>query len=377
MEPTPDDKLAASVFALGLSAGFVRREDVVRWADRRIAEGDVPPPWLIDLSLSEGQHLLDVVGDLKRLAEDAGPVVTCEAAYALLPDVAGYSFARAAALAKRVYRITYERLGGDWSQPLLATTDRLADDFDFLRDGYLNSTEQAVVGAFQQFVEDHRVERLVRLLLPVRWATEDEDASEPAARTGPLVHVALSSWIVQDGNYGDFSVGQEARFALEFYPPNGLRPVQDRPPHAQHLGDSRYRVVGQVVYVGPDAWVIDVGSVMVFREESPPAHAVVGQRVEGEVYVGIDPFFYFERLHGQPGMPPLTYPWVVRQVLRQTTPWVETRNAIVQRCRARDESRRSFVSARETRAWTDDDGHGDYVLVCERTGGPTRPSGEG
>lgn len=32
MTPTSEDKLAASVFATGLMLGFVRREDVVRWA---------------------------------------------------------------------------------------------------------------------------------------------------------------------------------------------------------------------------------------------------------------------------------------------------------------------------------------------------------
>jgi hypothetical protein len=34
-----------------------------------------------------------------------------------------------------------------------------------------------------------------------------------------LIHVGLFSWIIQDGNYDDFEVGQAAKFALEFYPP--------------------------------------------------------------------------------------------------------------------------------------------------------------
>ena len=37
------------------------------------------------------------------------------------------------------------------------------------------------------------------------------------------INVGLSSWIIQDGNYEDFAVGQEQRFALEFYAPDGLK----------------------------------------------------------------------------------------------------------------------------------------------------------
>lgn len=30
--------------------------------------------------------------------------------------------------------------------------------------------------------------------------------------------IGLDSWIIQDGNYGDFHRGQEATFAVEFHP---------------------------------------------------------------------------------------------------------------------------------------------------------------
>jgi hypothetical protein len=32
--------------------------------------------------------------------------------------------------------------------------------------------------------------------------------------------IGLSSWIIQDGNYGDFETGQVLGFALEFYSEN-------------------------------------------------------------------------------------------------------------------------------------------------------------
>jgi hypothetical protein len=34
-----------------------------------------------------------------------------------------------------------------------------------------------------------------------------------------LLVVGLSSWIIQDGNYGNFSRGADAAFALEFHGP--------------------------------------------------------------------------------------------------------------------------------------------------------------
>lgn len=174
MQPTPQEKLAASVFALGIVQGFVRREDVVRWADRRIAETDSPSAWLIDLSLSQHQHVLDLLGNLRRLAAGVDPVATCKAIYALLPDVNGYTFDQAEAFAARVYQLTFECLNGDWSQQLLSTTDDLADNFEFLRKGYscVNATEGELIADVQQFIEDHRDEAIVRVLYPVRWSGE-------------------------------------------------------------------------------------------------------------------------------------------------------------------------------------------------------------
>jgi hypothetical protein len=168
LEATHEEKLAASVFALGLRHGFVRREDVVRWADRRIEGSDTPAAWLIELSMSQDRHWLDVVSVLNRVAEGVDRAATCRAVYALLPDAGGLSFNEAAAYAACVYRITAECLDWDWAHELLRATDRIADDFDLF--AYLRATETEVVGALLQFVDDDRDEQIVRLLDPVRWS---------------------------------------------------------------------------------------------------------------------------------------------------------------------------------------------------------------
>ena len=190
----------------------------------------------------------------------------------------------------------------------------------------------------------------------------------------PLVHVGLSAWIIQDGNYDDLAVGQEAKFALEFYPPHGLQPAQDGPVNAERLTGSRYRVRGRVVFSDPSVWVIDAGTFMAFSDRQPPPHAVVGAWVEGEVYLGIDPFFYFEYLHRMQGMPPLTYTWTVRNIVRETTPWIEAKDALGRAYTTRDTTREAFVPTQKTKAWDEDGGNGHYVLECHLISGPNTPT---
>ena len=169
-DSSPDDRLAASVFAAGLNLGFVRREDVVRWADRRIDELPTPPGWLIDLSLSRNLDLTDLVSMLRRVGAGADPVETCKAVYALFPDVRDLSFDRAAERAGLLYRITAECLAWDWDCPLLAEADHVDDMFGFVRDGYVDLGREGAVAQFQEFLDRHRGPGSAGLLHPVAWS---------------------------------------------------------------------------------------------------------------------------------------------------------------------------------------------------------------
>lgn len=188
----------------------------------------------------------------------------------------------------------------------------------------------------------------------------------------PIIRVGLSSWIIQDGNYGDFTIGQHAKFALEFNALEVLRPAAEGPRNAEHLSASRYRVRARVAFVAEGVWVIDAGSFMAYRER-PPKGAQLGAFVEGDVYLGIDPFFYFEGLYKIPGMPPLSYRWVIRDIQLETTPWRDGMLPTGTRIRERDDTKESFVPVSATNAWRDDDGHGHYVLSCVWEGGPETP----
>lgn len=189
----------------------------------------------------------------------------------------------------------------------------------------------------------------------------------------PLLRIGVDAWIIQDGNYVDFAVGQKAKFALEFYPPQELLPAQPGPAVAEHLMASRYRIRGRVVLAGTKAWVLDTGSFMAFQEQRPPRHAAAGTWVEGDIYLGIDPFYYFERLHQLKGMPPLSYHWAVREILLETTPWVDGKDESGRAWKTRDKQKESFVPVEKTDGWKDDKGMGHYVLGCEQLGPPERP----
>lgn len=186
------------------------------------------------------------------------------------------------------------------------------------------------------------------------------------------IHIGLSSWIIQDGNYGDFTAGEQTKFALEFAALDDLKTAVNGPLMAKHLGASRYRVRARVAFVADRAVVIDADDFMAFCTQ-PLEGAQLGAFVEGNVYLGIDPFFYFENLHAVPGMPPLSYRWIVREIRLETTPWRDSRLPDGTRLRERDDSQESYAAVSATHAWEDDDGNAHYVLSCAREGEPEPP----
>ena len=91
--------------------------------------------------------------------------------------------------------------------------------------------------------------------------------------------------------------------------------------------------------------------------------------MEGEIFFGIDPFMYFERLKNLTGMPDMTYDFRVEQILLETTPWLTRTDEEGRTVIERDEQNESFREVPETDAWRDDDGRAHYVLKCVPTDG--------
>lgn len=73
-----------------------------------------------------------------------------------------------------------------------------------------------------------------------------------------MIHVGLASWIVQDGNYGDFKIGEEYRFALEFYPLS-VKKSRISGTNLSHISGAVPEASGKVIFSSDRVWGIDCG----------------------------------------------------------------------------------------------------------------------
>jgi hypothetical protein len=168
----------------------------------------------------------------------------------------------------------------------------------------------------------------------------------------------MDAWIVQDGNYGEFERGQVAELAVEFWATERLVDAPGHTPRARPKGDGSYAITGQVTAIRDDAWALDCG-IGIFQDQRPPNGISVGDWLTGTVHLGIDPFFYFERLHAFEAFPPLIYTWQIVNLSIQTAPFVEVRGV-----RSRDPDQIGWRPIERTDAWHDDNGHASYLLEC-------------
>jgi hypothetical protein len=188
----------------------------------------------------------------------------------------------------------------------------------------------------------------------------------------------LSSWIIADGNYPHFKRGDRVSFALAFYPANSPFDIPRdwlsiNPPGVDrasmcHIEGAEYLITARVTQVldGDDGWwVIDAG-VLMYRSGTPPEGIAPGCWVSGNVYIGVDPFEYFERFSRYHGAPALIYDWDVTKIELETTPYIESG-----RMKMRDRSRRVWREVDDTKARAG--GLVDaFCLHCARLSTPPR-----
>jgi len=181
------------------------------------------------------------------------------------------------------------------------------------------------------------------------------------------LNIGVDSWIIQDGNYADFFVGQQASFALEFYP-QSLKPSHSQSVAFSNVRGSRYRIHAQVVFCQVGVWVLNMGF-LAYQQSEPPDYVSQGSWVEGEIYLGIDPFMYFEDLKNLSGIPALAYSFSVEKIFLETTPWLKKVEESGGEIRWRDEQNESYRKIEKMDAWNDDHGHASYVLECSEIEG--------
>ncbi len=178
------------------------------------------------------------------------------------------------------------------------------------------------------------------------------------------LHIGVSSWIIQDGNYADFRVGDAVRLALEFHP-RAIRASAADSTSCTRISGSNYRVTSRTIFTAKNAFVLDFG-LLAYDHTGPPKWMKTGQWVDADIYLGVDPFFYFEELYAIQGMPELRYQFRIRNIDVETTPWIATVDSSGRTIRTRDETQQSYRPVAETDAWSDDDGNAHYVLEVER-----------
>lgn len=165
-----------------------------------------------------------------------------------------------------------------------------------------------------------------------RPPSTNPNVSPSPVREGLMDHdwwIGLSAWVLQDGNYTDFVVGQVRQFALEFnYPPHArLRPTAEPGLSCRAVDDdATYRIRAELVRSARepmehchilDFGLLAYGESMVLDDFEPSA---AGVRLGGEIRLDVDHFAYMEHLATRPGMPPLIYTWRIDEIRLDTSP---------------------------------------------------------
>jgi hypothetical protein len=181
------------------------------------------------------------------------------------------------------------------------------------------------------------------------------------------LEIHLSRWIVEDGNYADFHVGETRRFALEVWNQSPLTRSTEHVTSLRKQRDHSYNFSGRLVFASNGVWVID-GGVLAYsdRKSEIDPECKAGDFVRGHLKFCVDPFFYFEEHCKVPHIPPLIYGWQINSIEQDTTPYILSNDG---RMYVRDESQRSFkaVSGTDKSLIVPDRGP-EFVLYCSRLG---------
>ena len=170
------------------------------------------------------------------------------------------------------------------------------------------------------------------------------------------MRIGIASWIIQDGNYPDFAVGDVRTFALEFHA-EPFSVLKTAAITSAYQKNCKYDITGQIFFRQDELTIIDFGHVAYSEQK---LGATVGDWVTGQFYIGVDPFMYFEHWSRKPGVPEIRREWRIERIFLETTPLIEQQP----RYFVRDASRFSEVEVAKTNAWDDDKGNASYTLEC-------------
>jgi hypothetical protein len=188
-----------------------------------------------------------------------------------------------------------------------------------------------------------------------------EPAIDPAAiEVGPnewLIHIP--AWVILDGNYANFAVGDFSEFALCSIFPKVV-PQETGVTGARRCGD-RYVIEAKVVAESGRVRFFDFGLaayVHATRLETDPRSLAGVSWFTATTELAVDWFTYFDDLAKLPGVPPLIYPWTITGV------WRKVRRAIDGPEQQESENQVRYTALEKTDALGFDSAHFEYLLRC-------------
>lgn len=210
---------------------------------------------------------------------------------------------------------------------------------------------------------------------------EDDVDERCVMQAGTQWWIGLDSWVLQDGNYTDFAVGQRRQFALEFgyLRSRRLQHTQARQTSVRHSGSgTTHAVTGELLQAPRDRemvlFILDFGLLaydrqMVLDDLEPPP---VGSWLEGEISLHVDHFIYMDHFGPRGLAPALIYTWRIDDIQIDTSPiiWIDASHPDYVGPDEgpeprRDRDRESWRSVRRTQ--THEYG-GGYRLLCTLLG---------
>ncbi len=186
------------------------------------------------------------------------------------------------------------------------------------------------------------------------------------------LNVGLDAWMIQEGCYDNFCVGDQVDFVLEFFP-RWMSHSRPEVREVEHLGNCYYRLRARIVYRDDSLWIIDAGfRAFCFGQINPLIRR--GNWIELEVYLGLDTKCgaYRDRIAE------LMAPYQVmsirrdtafrRMMQRQENQAISPGSRLVLVGAGGAEQDHPMPPAAEveaTDAWDDDGGRAHYVLQCD------------
>lgn len=186
----------------------------------------------------------------------------------------------------------------------------------------------------------------------------------------------LDAGILFDGQHNNFTVGQTAEFAVEYWLLSGPQPISSPRRHLSQVEGGEYDVWGCRLPVRPENRMLnlmDVGLIAYHEDgESDWLRTVSpGSWFTTRAHLSVASVEFSNTEPGPDEATAFIYSWRIEHIRLETSPWIETVHASGQTVKMRDPNRRSYRDLDRTDARRDG-ALANYVLRCRMLDTPPR-----